>query len=69
LLSVWPRGHQATGGAGTGRPKDADSFPHLRTMDRDLSIDLEAQSYRSAVDFEHRDLEQALEASGAAHDD
>src|ERR1700731_3232390 len=37
-------------------------------MDRNLSIDLEAQFHRPAVDVEHRNFEQALEAAGAAHD-
>jgi len=36
-------------------------------MDRNFFIDLEAQSHRPGADLEHRDLEHALEAAGAAN--
>jgi len=37
-------------------------------MDGNFSIDLEAQSYSPAINFEHRDLEHRLDAIGADDD-
>jgi hypothetical protein len=47
----------------------ADSFPHLQTMDGNVLIDLEAQSHLSALDLEHGDFKQMLEAIGASDHD
>jgi hypothetical protein len=49
---------------GTG----ADSFPHLTTMDGNISIALKTQSYFSGPDLEHRDFEHRLETVGATDD-
>ena len=43
-----------------------DSFPHLRTMDGNIGVDLEAQFHVRALNPEHRDLQQAMEAIGPA---
>jgi hypothetical protein len=45
-----------------------DSFAHFPTMDGYICIDLEAQPYLAAIDFQHRDFEHALEAGGASDD-
>jgi hypothetical protein len=45
-----------------------DSFPHFRTMDWNIGIDLEAQFHGSALNPEHRDLHEAMEVSGPADD-
>ena len=55
-----------------GEPSDdltglgVDSFPHLRTMDRNTGIDLEAQFYVRASNTEHRDFQQAMKTIGPA---
>src|SRR5689334_3520973 len=46
-----------------------DAFPHLRAVDGNSSIDLKAQPHLTSADFEHRDLEDALEAAGPSDDD
>jgi hypothetical protein len=46
-----------------------DSLPHLVTMDRNLGIDLEAQSHFHPGDPEDRDLKQATEAIGPSDHD
>jgi hypothetical protein len=43
----------------------ADLFPHLRTMDGNAGVDLEAQSHVRASNVEHRDLQQAMKPIGA----
>jgi hypothetical protein len=46
-----------------------DWSPYLRTTNRNIGIDLEAQSHVRASDIEHRDFEQAMEAVGPANHD
>jgi hypothetical protein len=45
----------------------ANSFPHLRTMDGNAGVDLEAQFHVRASNIEHRDFQQAMEAIGPSN--
>jgi hypothetical protein len=43
-----------------------DSFQHLRTLDWNTRVDLEAQCHISAMNAKHRDFQQAMKPVGSA---
>jgi hypothetical protein len=51
-----------------GRHASVDSFSHLRTMDGNILIDLEAEFHVRTFDRKHRDFQQAMEAIRPADD-
>jgi hypothetical protein len=46
-----------------------DPFPDLRTVHRDVTINLEPEADLPTGDFEHRDFENPIEGLAAADDD
>ena len=62
LISAWAR---AILPVTVGLAGGADSFPHLRTMHRDILIGLESEPHAALLDLEYRDFEQLLEAARA----
>jgi len=50
----------------TGSIALTNPLPHLRTMDWDIGIDLEAQAHTAVRDLEYGHLEHGLKAAGAS---